>query len=101
MSEADLSIDSPTSLVPATEPDPIRYNIEKETLVDSAIENRMEMLAVELQIAQDSSRVDYYKNQTLPLVSLAYSYQMNGIGPTRNDAYDMIYDQDLESHIVG
>lgn len=101
MNESGLGIDSPTTIVPATEPDPVRYEIDKKRLTSSAVENRMEMLEVELQIAQDSSTVDYYKNQTLPLVALDYTYQMNGIGTSRNDAYDMMYDRELESHLVG
>lgn len=101
MNEAGLGIDSPAVVVPMTEPDPVRYEIDKELLTKSAVENRMEMLEVELQLAQDSSSVDYYKNLALPLASLNYSYNLNGIGTTRGDAYDMIYDRQLESHIVG
>jgi len=101
MNEAGLGIDSPAVIVPMTEPDPVRYEIDRELLTKSAVENRMEMLEMELQLAQDSSAVDYYRNSTLPLASLNYSYNLNGIGATRSDAYDMIYNRDLESHIVG
>lgn len=61
----------------------------------------MEMLEVELQLAQDSSTVDYYKNQMLPLVALDYTYNMNGIGTMRGDAYDMMFDRTSESYTVG
>jgi outer membrane protein len=101
MNEAGLGVDSPASVVPTTEPDPVRYTIDKKQLTASAIENRMEMLEVELQIAQESSTVDYYKNQTLPLVALDYTYGINGIGPTRSDAYDMMNNRDFENHSVG
>jgi outer membrane protein len=101
INESGLGVNSTTVVVPTTEPDPVRYTIDKKQLTASAIENRMEMLEVELQIAQDSSTVDYYKNQTLPLVALDYTYNVNGIGPTRNDAYDMMTDRDFENHIVG
>jgi outer membrane protein len=101
MNEAGLGVNSPAVVVPLTEPDPVRYEINKEQLTASAVENRMEMLEVELQIAQDSSTVDYYKNQTLPLVALNYTYSMNSNGPTRSDAYDMMFDGTFESHRVG
>jgi outer membrane protein TolC len=101
MNEAGLGVDSPAVVVPMTEPDPVRYEIDKQRLSASAVENRMEMLEVELQLAQDSSTVDYYKNQTLPLVALDYTYNVNGIGTTRSDAYDMMYDRTSESHTVG
>jgi outer membrane protein len=101
MNEAGLGVDSPAVVVPMTEPDPVRYEINKKQLTVSAVANRMEMLEVELQIAQDSSTVDYYKNQTLPLVALDYTYNVNGIGPTRSDAYDMMNNRDFENHTVG
>jgi outer membrane protein TolC len=101
MNEAGLGIDSPAIVVPMTEPDPVRYEIDKERLTKSAVENRMEMLEVELQLAQDSSTVDYYKNQMLPLVALDYTYNMNGIGTMRGDAYDMMFDRTSESYTVG
>ncbi|MGD0078600.1 MAG: TolC family protein [Sedimentisphaerales bacterium] len=101
MNEAGLGVDSPAVVVPVTEPDPVRYSIDKNRLTASAIENRMEMLEVELQIAQDSSTVDFYKNQTLPLVAIDYTYNVNGLGPTRSDAYDMMKNRDFESHTVG
>ena len=101
MNEAGLGIDSPAVVVPMTEPDPVRYEIDKERLTKSAVENRMEMLEVELQLAQDSSTVDYYKNQMLPLVAMDYTYNMNGIGAARSDAYDMMFDRTSESYTVG
>jgi outer membrane protein TolC len=101
MNEAGLGIDSPALVVPMTEPDPVRYEIDKERLTKSAVENRMEMLEVELQLAQDSSTVDYYKNQMLPLVTMDYTYNMNGIGAARSDAYDMMFDRTSESYTAG
>ncbi len=101
MNEAGLGVDSPAVVVPMTEPDPVRYEIDKQRLSVSAVENRMEMLEVELQLAQDSSTVDYFKNQTLPLVALDYTYSINGIGATRSDAYDMMYDRTSDSYTVG
>lgn len=101
MNEADLSIDSPTAVVPMTEPDPIRYEIDRNHLTASAVENRMEMLELELQLAQDTSFVQYYENQALPLVTVDYTYRMNGLGAARNDAYDMMYERDYEDKIAG
>jgi outer membrane protein TolC len=61
----------------------------------------MEMLEVELQIAQDLSTVQYYENQALPLVSLDYTYRLNGLGATRNDAYDMMTNRDFTDSVAG
>jgi outer membrane protein len=101
MNEAGLTMDTQTVVVPMTEPDPVLYELNRPLLTALAVQNRMEMLELELQIAQDISSVDYYKNQALPLVTLDYTYRLNGLGATRSDAYDMMSDMDFRSHIGG
>ncbi len=96
-----LQMQTPTVLIPATKPDPIHYNLDKKQLVQTAIENRMELLELELQIAEDISTIDYMHNQTLPLVTLGYTYNINGLGATRDDSYDMLCDKKFEDHRVG
>jgi outer membrane protein TolC len=86
---------------PTTEPDPVRYDLDKNRLTTAAVANRMEMLELELQIAQDTSTVKYYENQALPLVALDYTYNMNGLGATRSDAYDMMTDRNFTNNILG
>ena len=61
----------------------------------------MEMLEVELQIAEDISTIDYYKNQKLPLVTIDYTYRLNGLGAARDDAYDMMTGFDFRGHVAG
>ena len=68
---------TPTVIIPTTEPVPVRYELEKQGLVAIAFENRMEMLELELQIAEDISSIDYMHNQSLPLVTMDYSYSYN------------------------
>jgi outer membrane protein TolC len=61
----------------------------------------MEMLELELQLAQDTSTVQYLQNQALPLVALDYTYNMNGLGASRGDAYDMMTDRNFTNSILG
>ncbi len=92
---------SSTTLIPVTEPDPVRYQLDPGELVTKAIENRMEMLELELQIAQQAEAIDYYKNLALPLVNLDYTYNINGLGSTRSDSYDLLFDKRFEDHFLG
>ncbi len=101
VNEPGLGVDSPAAIIATTEPDPVRYDIDKQHLIASAEENRMEMLEVELAIAQDVSTEQYYKNQTLPLVTVDYTYRLNGLGAVRGDAYDMLSDRDFTDRIAG
>jgi len=101
MNEAGLGIETATTVVPTTEPDPVRYEIERNRLTTAAVANRMEMLELELQLAQDTSTVQYLQNQALPLVALDYTYNMNGLGASRGDAYDMMTDRNFTNSILG
>jgi len=101
LNKAGLDMQSQTVLIAATEPDPVRYNLEKEKVVETAMKNRMEMLELELQIAEDYDTIDYMRNKSLPLVTLDYRYNVNGLGGTRNDSFDLLFDKRFEDHRVG
>jgi outer membrane protein TolC len=101
LNKAGLDMQTPTVLIPATEPDPVRYELEKEKILATAMNNRMEMLELELQIAEDFATVDYRRNQSLPLVTMDYRYNVNGLGATRDNSFDLLFDKRFEDHRVG
>ncbi len=101
LNKVGLEMQTPTVLTPATEPDPIRYELERGRLVSTAVDNRMEMLELELQIAEDIATVDYMQSQSLPLVTMDYTYNINGLGSTRDDSFDLLLDKRFEDHRLG
>ncbi len=101
LNKRGLGMQTPTVVVPATVPDPVRYDLDRRRLVALAIENRMEMLELELQIAEDVATLDYMKNQGLPLITMDYRYNVNGLGPTRDDSLDLLFDKRFEDHRLG
>ncbi len=101
LNESGLEMQTPTAVIPATEPNPIHYELDRTSLIAKALDNRMEMLELELQIAADVSTIDYLQNQTLPLVTLDYTYNISGLGATRNKSFDMLTDKRFENHRVG
>ncbi len=101
MNKPDLAIDTPTIVVTATEPDPVHYELDKKLLITKAIDNRMELLQAELEIAKALSNIDFMRNQTLPLVTASYSYVVHGLGNTQADSYKLLDDRDFEDHYMG
>jgi len=101
LNKAGLDMQTPTVVKLATEPDLVRYELETKQLVATAMDNRMEMLELELQIAEDVATVDYMRNQSLPLVTMDYRYNVNGLGGTRDDSFDLLFDKRFEDHRVG
>ena len=101
LNKPQLEMQTPTILIPATEPAPAHYELAQQRVVAAAIDNRMEMLELELQIAQDVSAIDFRRNQALPLITLDYTYNINGLGATRNDSFDLLFDRRFEDHRLG
>jgi outer membrane protein TolC len=61
----------------------------------------MELLEMELQLLEDRTTIQFRKNQTLPLVTLDYRYNINAFGGSRGDSYDMLYDSQYADHYFG
>lgn len=68
------SMDSDRMLVPETQPTLQYYDFDRDRIVSAAMDNRLELLALELKLAADQANIDYLQNQTLPLFTLDYSY---------------------------
>jgi outer membrane protein TolC len=101
MNRDGLSMSSPTSLLPVTEPNPIGLDLDAEVLAESAVANRMEMLEIELQLAIDASQVDFERNATLPLLTLDYTYTINALAGSYNDAFRGVGDGSFTDSSIG
>lgn len=100
LNKPGLTMFSPTVMIPATPPNPVHYELDPRSLVDAAMQGRMELLELELQLAQDASTVDFQRNQTLPLAVLDYSYTSNGLGTSYENAFNVADDRDFEDQRV-
>lgn len=98
INRAALDLQTPTVLVPLTEPDPVFYAMRRSELVRMAMDSRTELLELQLQLLNDASTVDYMRNLALPLATLEYSYNINGTGFARDDSFDLLYDSDFTGH---
>lgn len=96
-----LDVASATTVVPATPPVAMRYKLDGPTLADAAIGQRMELLEEELRIAEGTSNVRVARNGLLPLASLEYTYNINGLGPSLDDALSQVRDKRFEDHRLG
>ena len=84
-----------------SEPNPLGLQLDAAALAELAVDNRMEMLELELQLAIDQSVVDFERNQALPLFTLDYTYQISGLGPSFGRSYSMLSDRDFDGWVVG
>jgi outer membrane protein TolC len=86
-----VDVDSPTKLALTSKPDPVRYELDAAELVSASLAERVELLELELQIAQDLSTIDFAENQKLPLFTLDYIYRIHGPGESPGDSVEAAF----------
>lgn len=96
-----IAMNSPTQLLTITPPQLLRYELEPEALVSSALENRMEMLELEVALAADSIRIDFAKNQALPIISLDFEYGIVDRAGSFGTAWQGAWDFDNSQFGIG
>ncbi|MBL8745289.1 MAG: TolC family protein [Phycisphaerae bacterium] len=101
MNEAGMEIDSNIVLELSSKPDPVAFDINTAQFADAAVANRMEMLELELRLAQDYSTINFQKNQALPLFTTDFSYTVNGLGTTLGRSVELAKDNRFEDWSVG
>ncbi len=101
INRADLPVDSDTQIITTTPPDPAEFVFDAPTLIDTALHERMEMLQLELQLAADALTVDFNRSQALPLVTMDYTYRVNGLGGSLNRSFQVLRDNRFEDWSIG
>lgn len=96
-----LDVDSPASIIPTTDPDPVEYTLDAGALVQAALAERMELLELELRLAQDAAGIRFQQNQALPSLDLTASYVLNGLGESLGDSMEVMAENKFEDWSVG
>lgn len=74
LNDQQLSLDSKTLIIPKTQPTLLHFEFDREQLAKQALSGRLDLLELELKLAADVTKIDYLKNQTLPMFMLDYQY---------------------------
>lgn len=101
MNDPDLPIEAPTIVVPDSAMTTLDVQLDSSELIERAIAQRSELMDAELQVIQRSIDVASSRNEMLPLVSLDYTYNINGLGPSFDDSIDLTREMDYEDHRIG
>lgn len=94
MNDPRLPVESPTSIAPMTDADPVSLRFNDQKLIDDAMAGRMELLELELQLLVDAEQVDLARNAALPNFVVAYQYQYLGDSTSVGSAYAALGDGD-------
>jgi outer membrane protein TolC len=74
MNHPDMPLNANIRIIPKTEPNPLKLDVDPEKLVDIALKNRMETIQWELDLAIEELGLEMARNQILPDLSLSYTY---------------------------
>ncbi len=97
----ELPLDQSTALLTQTPPNPVAYTLDAERLIADALDQRVELLELELQLAADALNIETAQNATLPLAALDYRYGRAGLGSDWGGAFEQPFTEDFDSHRVG
>ncbi len=101
MNRPDLPVTGATALLVTTPPDPVEIVIDRPAALASALDNRMELLNLELQLAVDALSVDVARNQKLPSLALDYSFRYLGASNELAEAFEQIGRTDFANQSIG
>src|SRR5688500_3601967 len=101
LNEPGLEMSTATVIIPSTIPSATAYSIDPDRATELALRQRMEMIEQELRIAREESTVAFARNGLLPLLTLDYTYNVNGLGDSWSDSFSQVGDKDFEDHTLG
>ena len=101
LNDPSLPLDAPTIIDTGTHPAVFPYDVDPERLTAAALRQRMEILDLELQIAEQTAGVRVARNGLLPLVNLTYTYGVTGLGSTAGQAFSQVWVKNADSHQFG
>jgi len=101
MQQANLPVESMVALVPTTAPAPAQPQINRELLVQLAIDNRMELVIQELEILRATIDRMVQRNASRPRLDLTTRYALLGTGNRMSRAVESTFDDGFSQWFVG
>ena len=97
----DIGLASDFVYTTETEPVPVKYNVDQDQMLQYALDQRVELLQIELSLASSDSEIEYQKNSLLPYLGLEYTYNINGLGSNSRATLDQLDDNRFKDHSLG
>ena len=102
MNDISDEVNTASLLVPSTQPNLLKYEFNRNKLLEDALSGRLELLEQEHKLAVDLTNIDYLENQTLPIFTLDYQY--GALSNTSNrigNSYQNLLNGDFNDWSVG
>jgi outer membrane protein TolC len=101
MNHPDMPLNANIRIEPKSVPNPLKLNVDTEKLVDIALNNRMDTIRWELELAIEELELERTRNALLPDLSLSYTYNARtGAGDIRH-ALGSFGEKTSDAHSLG
>ena len=97
--EVDLADD--IEIIPVDVPNYQQLVIDRVAEVQTALENRAEIVEAKLAIDGAKIQVGVAKNQTQPQLDVTFRYAVDGLGASHEDAFDQVTMNDFTEYYIG
>jgi outer membrane protein TolC len=98
----DINETAEQIIIPKTQPSLVKYQFNRNQLLQDALANRLELLQQEVKLAADALNIDYLENQTLPLFTLDYQYgALSNTMNSFNNSYRNVLDGNFSDWSIG
>ncbi|MFC1763139.1 TolC family protein [Planctomycetota bacterium] len=87
MNRKDLPLNSTTHILPQTHPQPRGLELDEDKLISFALENRMDLIELEQQLAIDDLDIAWAKNDRLPDLGFRTQFNTRNQGDAWADSY--------------
>jgi len=101
MNMPGLDVDTPQHVVTITDPVPLYFELDAAELARDAMDGRMELLELELQVIADEAVEAVRRNQALPLLSASLLYRINGLGSELYETINVTSENRFEDWEIG
>ena len=99
----DLPVDSTNPIICETDWIPLRIKLDPKEVISKAMENRMELAALQLQLLLNDINIRLADNSLFPYLNLEMSYRRLGQALTQSQATKNLYGQErsVDDYTVG
>ncbi len=101
MNRPDLSLGDEASIVPKTMPNPLGLEIDHQRLIKYALDNRMDLIQLDIRLSIDELDIELAQNSTLPDLSITGRYQATGLASSVSDSCGNLFKSPSESFYLG
>ena len=91
LNDNEYPMESEKGFITETVPSLIQFELNADRLIEKAMTTRLELLELEIKLSEDSTRISFLENQTLPIFNLDYKYgALSNTGDQLSQSYNQI-----------